>query len=555
MSDPESTRLIGLLRRVLRDTQQLYQRSSKWLVKRHPTLIKCAAADFERFMDDMHRGLLVKVYATVARADRVWTGAEKRVAAVLIEHLWSEDLSGTELREAAKEIFAQAEKLAWPALVDPFVRYEPLAERRADVETVVMRFAQLVAKCDGETSHVEAETLHQMQHDLDAVLYPVPSSTPSQNNEGEFAGESARRFAYSESSAHRHPEPSPSEKASTLTDDERASMLDNAMKELAELIGLAKVKERVRSTTNYLRLQQQRQEKGLSTMPISLHMQFVGNPGTGKTTVARIVGQILGAIGCLSRGHVVETDRSGLVAEYAGQTAVKTNRLIDSAIGGVLFIDEAYSLVDASGDDAYGREAIQTLLKRMEDDRECLAVILAGYGDEMTTMIESNPGLKSRVGTRIEFDDYSPPELGNIFELLCRKNDYRLGAAARHRLLLGMTQLHEDRDRHFGNGRLVRNSFEESVRKLADRIANAPNLTEELLTALTPDDIRVPGLSDDHLCELGQRKHRLRIHCEACSKAASIRPTSLGGRVRCPGCDQTIKTGWATVRWGSGATA
>ena len=151
-----------------------------------------------------------------------------------------------------------------------------------------------------------------------------------------------------------------------------------AMKDLDALIGLDSVKERVKSYTNFLRLQGQRRAAGLSTMPISLHMSFVGNPGTGKTTVARIVGQILGALGTLPSGHVVETDRSGLVAEYAGQTAPKTNELCDSAMNGILFIDEAYSLVDASGDDAYGREAVQCLLKRMEDDRESAEDITNG---------------------------------------------------------------------------------------------------------------------------------------------------------------------------------
>ena len=194
---------------------------------------------------------------------------------------------------------------------------------------------------------------------------------------------------------------------------DREQRLAGALRELDQLIGLDAVKQRVKSFTNFLRLQQQRRDAGLSTMPISLHMAFVGNPGTGKTTVARIVGQILGALGTLKSGHVVETDRSGLVAEYAGQTAAKTNKLCDSALGGVLFIDEAYSLIDSSGDDAYGREAIQCLLKRMEDDRDSMAVILAGYSDEMEKMIRSNPGLSSRINTKIEFEDYSPGRSGH----------------------------------------------------------------------------------------------------------------------------------------------
>src|SRR5690606_32108788 len=155
----------------------------------------------------------------------------------------------------------------------------------------------------------------------------------------------------------------------------------------------------IQTLTNFLKMQQQRQEAGLPNTTPSLHMAFVGNPGTGKTSVARIIAEIYGALGILDKGHLVETDRSGLVAEYAGQTGPKTNAKIDEALDGVLFIDEAYSLIDPSGQDQYGREAVQTLLKRMEDQRERLIVILAGYTDEMETMIRSNPGLSSRVGT------------------------------------------------------------------------------------------------------------------------------------------------------------
>ncbi|MCG8651918.1 MAG: AAA family ATPase, partial [Pirellulales bacterium] len=319
------------------------------------------------------------------------------------------------------------------------------------------------------------------------------------------------------------------------------------LEELDQLIGLDAVKDRVRSYTNFLRLQQQRKEAGLSTMPISLHMTFVGNPGTGKTTVARIVGQILGAMGTLQSGHVVETDRSGLVAEYAGQTATKSNKLCDSALGGVLFIDEAYSLIDASGDDAYGREAIQTLLKRMEDNRDSLAVILAGYCDEMDQMIRSNPGLSSRINTTIEFEDYRPLDLGRIFQRMSEQNQYDLPSDARYRLLVGFYHLYQQRDRHFGNGRLVRNAFEDSVRRLADRIAETTQLTESLLTCLTVNDISIPGLSATRLDELVAQNYVLRVRCGGCDRNVRVQPPSLGRRVKCGKCQHVIDAGWADI--------
>lgn len=538
MSDTDDQRLIGMLRRVLRDCGKLYRDCGSWMARRYPTLLDGRADKFVELMDDLHRGLVIKVYVTVVRADDRWTGPEKRVAAEMIDYLWGQRLRGAELREAATGLFRQADNLAWESLVAPFVRYPPLADSRADVDTAVMRLANLVAKCDGQTMPAETIALHGLQRQIELALYPV-ESPPARPAPSGVEQQTSRR---GEPPAHAAGPPPQS-----LTAEQRQVRLEAALAELDQLIGLSTVKDRVRSYSNFLRLQQQRRESGLATMPITLHMAFVGNPGTGKTTVARIVGQILGALGTLSAGHVVETDRSGLVAEYAGQTATKTNQLCDSASGGVLFIDEAYSLIDATGEDPYGREAIQCLLKRMEDDRASMAVILAGYGDEMKALIRSNPGLASRINATIEFSDYTPFELGKIFESMCRQNQYELPAGARHRALLGFDQLYRQRDRFFGNGRLVRNAFEDSVRQLADRIANVAQLTESLLTRLTADDIRIPGLSSDQLDELAESPHRLQVRCAGCDRQVRIRPASLGGRVKCGKCGHALEVAWADV--------
>lgn len=545
MNDLDDTRrLIGMLRRVIRDCGKLYRKCGNWMVRRYPTLLE-GESDFIELMDDLHRGLLIKVYVTVVRADDRWTSAEKRVAAEMIEHLWGQRLLGSELREAATGLFQQADQLTWESLVAPFVRYAPLADSKAQVETIVMRLANLVAKCDGQTMPEEAVMLHNLQRDIDMALRPAhPRSTLASLDESGPHASAHQQQQLSQQAGHEDDPPA--------AEVDRETRLRSALEELDQLIGLSAVKGRVKSYTNFLRLQQQRRDAGLSTMPISLHMSFVGNPGTGKTTVARIVGQILGAMGTLSTGHVVETDRSGLVAEYAGQTATKTNKLCDSALGGVLFIDEAYSLVDASGDDAYGREAIQTLLKRMEDNRDSMAVILAGYSDEMAKMIRSNPGLSSRVNTHIEFDDYGPAELGEIFESMCEQNQYQLPSDARYRILVGFHYLYERRDRHFGNGRLVRNAFEDSVRRLADRIAETTQLTEKLLTSLTASDISMPGLSPVELDELVAKPHALRIDCPGCQRSVRIQPQSLGRRVKCGKCQQVQQVRWATLQWTDG---
>jgi len=538
VSDFQESRLIGLLSRVIRDCQKLYIDSANWLGKRYPTLIDGRTADFVRLMDDLHRGLLIKVYVEVVRADDRWTGPEKRVAAAMIEHLWGEKLVGAELRQAAIGLFEQADRLSWHALVAPFVKHGPLAGARSQVETITLRLANLVAKCDGKTMPQEAEALHRLQHEIDSALYPVGAVG---------GGESSSKAYARQTTADPNPDQT-SENPEQLSDEQKRKQLASAKRELDDLIGLDSVKQRVKSYTNFLRLQQQRSDKGLPTMPISLHMVFAGNPGTGKTTVARIIGQILGAMGTLSSGHVVETDRSGLVAQYAGQTAPKTNKLVDSALGGVLFIDEAYSLIDASGDDAYGREAVGTLLKRMEDSRDDLVVILAGYSGEMKQMIETNPGLKSRINTQIEFEDYSPEDLGRIFESMCEKNRYELSPPARHRLLVGLDRLYRQRDKHFGNGRLVRNAFEDTVRCLADRVAEVATLSEDLLTRLTPEDISVPGIAPEQLSRSIAEPHKLQVRCGGCQKSVTIEPTSLGRKVRCRLCRHVQPAMWAEVK-------
>ena len=194
--------------------------------------------------------------------------------------------------------------------------------------------------------------------------------------------------------------------------------------ELNELIGLEQVKKEVNELASFVKIQQQRKEQGLKVPKLSYHLVFTGSPGTGKTTVARIVARIYRNLGLLERGHLVETDRSGLIGQYVGQTAPRVNAMCDSALNGVLFIDEAYALTQA-GEQDYGQEAVATLLKRMEDDRDRLVVIVAGYTDEMKKFIDTNPGLKSRFTRYINFPDYTADELYRIFRMYMKKNQYR----------------------------------------------------------------------------------------------------------------------------------
>lgn len=262
----------------------------------------------------------------------------------------------------------------------------------------------------------------------------------------------------------------------------------SALQQLDKLIGLESVKEEVNKLTNFIKVQNLRKQKGMNAITLSYHCVFTGNPGTGKTTVARIVAQIYRELGILKKGQLVETDRSGLVAEYVGQTAVKTNKIIDSALDGVLFIDEAYSLVQGGGND-YGKEAIATLLKRMEDDRDRLIVILAGYDNEMKQFIDSNPGLQSRFNRYIHFSDYNAEELMAIFKLNLKKFDYELTNDAEQKISHLFSYAVSHKDQNFGNGRYARNVLEKTLENQATRLATVSEITEQMLRTIEEHDI------------------------------------------------------------------
>lgn len=263
------------------------------------------------------------------------------------------------------------------------------------------------------------------------------------------------------------------------------------MEDLNELIGLTGIKHDVRELYDFTKIQKLRKDAGMKTVPVSMHLVFTGNPGTGKTTVARILARLYKQIGVLSTGQLVECDRSGLVAGYVGQTAVKTQKKIEEAMGGVLFIDEAYSLARSAdqGTD-FGQEAIDTILKAMEDHRDEFVVIVAGYTKPMETFIHSNPGLQSRFNKFIEFPDYTVDELLAIFDLNCRKYEYVPDPEAREQvktlLMLRKAQMPEN----FANAREVRNLFETIITNQARRIAVLEHPTKEEMQQITLEDLR-----------------------------------------------------------------
>ncbi|MBR6217519.1 MAG: AAA family ATPase [Eubacterium sp.] len=265
--------------------------------------------------------------------------------------------------------------------------------------------------------------------------------------------------------------------------------LDDLIKKLKSLTGLVTVKEDVMHLVNIIKVRKLREMKGYRCPEMSFHLVFTGNPGTGKTTVARLIARIYKQLGVVSRGQFVEVDRSGLVDHSPGGTAIKTTAVIDKAVGGILFIDEAYTLTSYKDVGDYGQEAVDTLLKRMEDDRDDLIVIVAGYTDRMHEFIESNPGLRSRFNKYIYFTDYTSSELMEIFKLMCKENDYVLTDNAAFIAETYLRGLADDKTENFANARLVRNYFERCVDRQATRICDDAEINEDDLVTFIREDM------------------------------------------------------------------
>ncbi|MEM9352001.1 MAG: AAA family ATPase [Planctomycetota bacterium] len=540
-----------LFRRLLHRCRELYATSAQTCLHEFPRELEASGLAspgicFAETMDHLHKALAVKVFVSVCEADRRWSTKEQELARVLVEHLWLKTLRGDELRETILDMSGRAAKLRWYELVRPFDEIAPLRDRVGELETIAVRLANVVARADGAVGSVEAGAVRSIHEELIGHLRPVPIDGPDQHQAADQAGRTAIQQILEQSSQVQtavKAEEKPAEQPAVP-----AESLDDVLAELDRLIGLAPVKRELRTLANFLKVQAERERAGLPSTTLSLHTLFTGNPGTGKTTVARLLGRVFGAMGVLSKGHLVETDRSGLVAEYAGQTGPKTNQKIDEALDGVLFIDEAYTLISTEGDDAFGREAVQTLLKRMEDDRDRLVVILAGYPAEMERLVESNPGLQSRFSRRLLFADYGPVELAQIFGAMCEKNHYRLPPLTRAKAMLGLSQLYAGRDAHFGNGRAVRNLFERAIRRMADRVAETPELSVEQLTTLEAADIHFERVAAEHFEGLAEDgPHRFRLECPSCEKSSNAPAGFLGRSVRCPKCGEDFVAEWGEV--------
>ena len=381
-----------------------------------------------------------------------------------------------------------------PAFLPPLFFWtltEQDAKRGTDQSRVFIRMLTNIllylAAVDDEVTMAEAEYITDCSDKLSALCDGAGvKKSKAPLNAGEYVTSGEIPFTVKTASAAEAAQQK-SEGTAAAEEAEKPS-LEELMAQLDDLVGLDIVKKDVKSLINLIKVRKLREENGLPNSAMSLHMVFLGNPGTGKTTVARLLSGIYAAIGVLSKGQLVEVDRSGLVAGYVGQTALKTQEVIQSALGGVLFVDEAYSLA-SGGENDFGREAIETLLKAMEDHRDDLIVIVAGYDEPMETFIDSNPGLQSRFNKYLYFPDYTGEQLMAMFRNNCRKGGYTLTEEAESFAIEFFNDMYENRDDNFGNGRDVRNRFEDMISRQANRVAQLEAPTKEDLMAVLKEDL------------------------------------------------------------------
>jgi len=326
-----------------------------------------------------------------------------------------------------------------------------------------------------------------------------------------------------------------------------AKAMEQSLKELEDLVGVPEVKAEIQKLTNFLKVRQQRLAAGLPLPSQSLHFVFTGNPGTGKTTVARIVSRILYGFEILGTPTLVEADRSMLVGGYIGQTAIKTTEVIEKAVNGVLFIDEAYTLSKPDSSNDFGQEAIDTLLKRMEDLRDRLVVIVAGYPQQMKDFLASNPGLESRFTRFIYFDDYHVADLCCIYDRMCAANAYSMTQQARANVAIVFNRAYAKKNEKFGNARFVRNVYEKTLGNHADRLANADGaITTEMLSTIEADDIpfgMVLGLSGP----ADATDSKWDVTCPGCGKLFVVGLSLIGNRVNCK-CGARFRCPWWNLR-------
>lgn len=352
--------------------------------------------------------------------------------------------------------------------------------------SALLRFLHVLGDADGELSQREERFIKLIEDGINSHITKGFFVAQEHPDAVDRLGKLKQLFDFS--MLEKNPSVQASKNIGNIVSQDSCSDVDEIIGQLMGMTGLESVKKEITSHINTLRVSEMRSEKGLAEIKTTNHMVFLGNPGTGKTSVARLLAKLYRELGILSEGTFIEVDQSSLVAGYVGQTAIKTKALIDEAKGGVLFIDEAYALVSENNQNSFGKEAIDTLLKYMEDYRNDFIVIVAGYQEPMEKFLASNPGLKSRFNKYISFPDFSHEELMNVFEKICQASGYKPSAELREKVALAFFKVLAIRPKHFGNARAVRNLFDLIVVQQANRVISLTSPTHSDLMDLIEDD-------------------------------------------------------------------
>jgi len=501
-------------------------------VSRDAEIQEGAALELSLSQDRLHKYLLVKICATVAGADGTWSHEEQQCAAAVLRHVGLPFPPG-ELDGIGTLVQRHAGKLDWRQLFQPFYELPQLRDRMTQLQGVVLRVANLIATADGSVNEREKEIVQDVLDALRPARQPGTAAEPQQTQ-----AQTTPMSHDTENHGRRNGEG----KGQTPVREVLAASLEENLQRLDGLIGLNQVKREIYELANLVSRQSQHGQAGLAPDLTDSHFVFVGSAGTGKTTVARLLADILVAGGVLKRSELVEVDSRTLAENDPVQAQIQMDVSISTATGGVLLIDHASMLLSDSGKSSSA--AMRVLLQGMAKHQGQLVVILADPSDRLRQKIKQRADLASVFARHLQFPDYSVSELGQIFQRFCDGSGHRVSQLAQIKLLLGF-QWRLSRDSElFGSGHLVRQVFEDAVYCLGQRIAGMSPLTDELLTTFEDEDIVIDGVPAGAWGDLADRRRRFLIHCPGCMKASRVAPEVLGVMVKCNRCNQRFVCAW-----------
>ena len=487
-----------------------------------------AARQLASSQDRLHRGLLAKIYSTMAEADGRWTYEEQRCVATLLEHV-GVARPAEELEQTARRVARQAARLDWSRLLRPFQEIPQLRRRAADLETLVLRIANLIAKADGVVAPAETAALHALQAEL---------RWPPSTDGGSGAAQTA-------DAADEDDLPWVGQTAPRRTRSTRAGAgkrRADCLQQLDALVGLGEVKREIRQLADWANLQDQRRRAGLSCEPTDLRFIFLGRPGTGKSLTAWRMSELLAASGALRFGQLVEIDGFDLVSRPPHAAAALVKDRLREALGGTLLVDHAAALLSA--DEAAAGGVLRILEQNLAAHADRLAVVLADPSERLLSLLDRHAAWQPLFRRHWQFGDYRAGELGKIFQFHCDRSHYQVTRAAQIKLLLGFDWQLRHHAEQFGGGHGVLRVFERAVQQLAGRIAGITPLTKELLTTFHDADILFDGVPPRVFGSLADPRQLFTIHCPGCDSTNVVGPEWLGIRVECNRCQQRFVCAW-----------